>query len=314
MDAVEGDAADADTGPLVVTLTGPRQVEVLADATSHSSRPATCASAPSTPGSRPAPSSRSTAAPTRTWTGAGTPTAGCSSTRPAVSAYPNAVWGYSEVGEVVELGDGRRPGPARRHRVGASGATRGEVVLPVEKVAGRVLPAGLDPLAGDVRPGRRRRAQRGARRRRPPRRDGRGLRAGRARPARHPARDRQRRAGRRGRRDRRPPGAGHRVRRGARPRPGGRRRGRADQGAHRRPRRRRLHRDQRLLPRAARGGARLRGRRPGRGRGLLPGRRARACASARSSTTTGCSSCRPRSAPRRSRSRSAGARSGCTAP
>jgi hypothetical protein len=28
MDAVEGDVADADTGPLVVTLTGPRRVEV----------------------------------------------------------------------------------------------------------------------------------------------------------------------------------------------------------------------------------------------------------------------------------------------
>jgi hypothetical protein len=35
MDAVEGDVADADTGPLVVTLTGPRQVEVLQTPRAH---------------------------------------------------------------------------------------------------------------------------------------------------------------------------------------------------------------------------------------------------------------------------------------
>ena len=65
----------------------------------------------------------------------------------AVSAYPNTAWGYSEVGEVVELGAGADPA-----LLGAAAwglwSHRGEVVLPVEKVAGRVLPAGLDPLAG----------------------------------------------------------------------------------------------------------------------------------------------------------------------
>jgi len=64
----------------------------------------------------------------------------------AVTAYPNTVWGYSEVGEVVELGAGADPGLLGAAIWGLWGH-RGEVVLPVDQVAGRVLPPGLDPLA-----------------------------------------------------------------------------------------------------------------------------------------------------------------------
>jgi 2-desacetyl-2-hydroxyethyl bacteriochlorophyllide A dehydrogenase len=64
-----------------------------------------------------------------------------------VHAYPNTVWGYSEVGQVVELGAGADPALLGVVVWGLWGHN-GEVVLPVEKVEGRVLPAGLDPLAG----------------------------------------------------------------------------------------------------------------------------------------------------------------------
>jgi 2-desacetyl-2-hydroxyethyl bacteriochlorophyllide A dehydrogenase len=64
-----------------------------------------------------------------------------------VDAYPNTVWGYSEVGEVVELGAGADPALLGAVVWGLWGH-RGEVVLPLEKVTGRVLPAGLDPVAG----------------------------------------------------------------------------------------------------------------------------------------------------------------------
>lgn len=67
----------------------------------------------------------------------------------AGAAYPNAAWGYSEVGEIVELG------PAVPHGTISSGTLvwgmwghRSEAVLPLATVAGRVLPVGLDPVCG----------------------------------------------------------------------------------------------------------------------------------------------------------------------
>jgi 2-desacetyl-2-hydroxyethyl bacteriochlorophyllide A dehydrogenase len=65
----------------------------------------------------------------------------------AASAYPNTVWGYSEVGEVVELGAGVDEA-LLGVTVWGLWSHSGEVVLPLEKVEGRVLPAGLDPLGG----------------------------------------------------------------------------------------------------------------------------------------------------------------------
>jgi 2-desacetyl-2-hydroxyethyl bacteriochlorophyllide A dehydrogenase len=147
MDVVEGDVVDPlDTDPLVVTLTGPREVEVLR-------------------------SSRALVSPghvrVRTrYSGisAGTELTLYRGTNPhldrrwdpdrrlfvdeaAVSAYPNSGWGYSEVGDVVELGVGADP-DLLGATVWGLWSHSGEVVLPVEKVRGRALPAGLDPLAG----------------------------------------------------------------------------------------------------------------------------------------------------------------------
>jgi 2-desacetyl-2-hydroxyethyl bacteriochlorophyllide A dehydrogenase len=65
----------------------------------------------------------------------------------AVRGYPNTAWGYSEAGEVVELGAGVEAALLGT-TVWGLWSHSGEVVLPVEKVEGRVLPAGLDPLAG----------------------------------------------------------------------------------------------------------------------------------------------------------------------
>jgi 2-desacetyl-2-hydroxyethyl bacteriochlorophyllide A dehydrogenase len=65
----------------------------------------------------------------------------------AVRAYPNTAWGYSEVGEISEVGADVDPELVRTAVWGLWGH-RGEVVLPAESVVGRVLPAGLDPLAG----------------------------------------------------------------------------------------------------------------------------------------------------------------------
>jgi 2-desacetyl-2-hydroxyethyl bacteriochlorophyllide A dehydrogenase len=65
----------------------------------------------------------------------------------SVRSYPNTAWGYSEVGEVVEVGVGVDPGLVGEVMWGLWGH-RGEVVLPLEAVTGRVLPAGMEPLAG----------------------------------------------------------------------------------------------------------------------------------------------------------------------
>jgi 2-desacetyl-2-hydroxyethyl bacteriochlorophyllide A dehydrogenase len=147
MDVAGAGAPDPlDPDPLVVTLTGPRQVEVL---------PAPRA---------PLPPGHVRVRTRYSGISAGTELTLYRGTNPhldrrwdpdrrlfvdeaAVSAFPNTAWGYSEVGEVVELGTGTDPallGAA----VWGLWSHRGEIVLPAETVADRLLPAGLDPLAG----------------------------------------------------------------------------------------------------------------------------------------------------------------------
>jgi 2-desacetyl-2-hydroxyethyl bacteriochlorophyllide A dehydrogenase len=147
MDLVDPDAADPHSPrPVVVALTGPRQVEVL----------------PLPPATLPPGNVR-----VRTrYSGisAGTELTLYRGTNPhldrrfdpdrrlfvddtSVNGYPNTVWGYSEVGEVVALGSGVDSALLGAVVWGLWGH-RGEVVLPVEKITGRLLPAGLDPLAG----------------------------------------------------------------------------------------------------------------------------------------------------------------------
>ena len=68
---------------------------------------------------------------------------------PAGVAYPNAAWGYSEVGEVVEVGPGAPAGPlVPGSVVWGMWGHRSEAVLPLATAAGRVLPGGLDPVCG----------------------------------------------------------------------------------------------------------------------------------------------------------------------
>ena len=72
--------------------------------------------------------------------------------------YPIGGWGYSEVGEVVEVADGERRGERRvdtdSARVAAGDLVWGiwghcsEAVLSTTDVLGRGLPAGMDPLYG----------------------------------------------------------------------------------------------------------------------------------------------------------------------
>ncbi|MEJ3651665.1 zinc-binding alcohol dehydrogenase [Actinomycetes bacterium KLBMP 9759] len=135
-----------DPEPLVVTLTGPRRVEVLSAAP------------------QPLPAGHVRVRTLYSGISAGTELTLFRGTNPhqnrrwdadarlfvdepASAAYPNDVWGYSEVGRVVELGEGaddRLLGSA----VWGMWGHRGEVVLPPEKVTGRVLPPDLDPLCG----------------------------------------------------------------------------------------------------------------------------------------------------------------------
>lgn len=66
-------------------------------------------------------------------------------------AYPVAGWGYSEVGEVVEVSDELRTDPAIPtvgELVWGIWGHRSEGVVPAERLAGHQLPTGLDPLAG----------------------------------------------------------------------------------------------------------------------------------------------------------------------
>jgi 2-desacetyl-2-hydroxyethyl bacteriochlorophyllide A dehydrogenase len=157
MDLVDPDAADPlepgspapdapDAPPVVVALTGPRHVDVL----------------PVDP--EPLPPGHVRLRTLYSGISAGTELTLYRGTNPhldhrfdperrlfvegsTVDPYPNTVWGYSEVGEVVELGAGTDPALLGAIVWGLWGH-RGEVVLPLEKVEGRVLPAGLDPLAG----------------------------------------------------------------------------------------------------------------------------------------------------------------------
>ena len=66
-------------------------------------------------------------------------------------AYPVAGWGYSEVGEVTEVSPelAGTPGlPAAGDLVWGIWGHRSEAVLPAERLAGHLLPTGLEPLAG----------------------------------------------------------------------------------------------------------------------------------------------------------------------
>jgi 2-desacetyl-2-hydroxyethyl bacteriochlorophyllide A dehydrogenase len=64
-------------------------------------------------------------------------------------AYPVTGWGYSEVGEVVECApDVDGAGPAVGDVVHGIWGHRSEAVLPAALLAGRQIPAGVDPVAG----------------------------------------------------------------------------------------------------------------------------------------------------------------------
>ncbi|MFB8415365.1 zinc-binding alcohol dehydrogenase [Streptomyces albidoflavus] len=66
-------------------------------------------------------------------------------------AYPVAGWGYSEVGEVAEVSpeSAGQPGvPAVGDLVWGIWGHRSEGIVPVERMLGHTLPAGLEPLAG----------------------------------------------------------------------------------------------------------------------------------------------------------------------
>jgi 2-desacetyl-2-hydroxyethyl bacteriochlorophyllide A dehydrogenase len=144
MDAVEEEPADGE--PLVVALTGPRQVEVL--------RSPRAAVPPGHVRVRTLYSGISAGTELTLYRGTNPhldrrwdPDRRLFVDEAATSAYPNTVWGYSEVGEVVELGtdvDEALLGVT----VWGLWSHSQEVVLPVEKIDGRVLPAGLDPLGG----------------------------------------------------------------------------------------------------------------------------------------------------------------------
>ena len=75
--------------------------------------------------------------------------------------YPVSGWGYSEVGEVVEMGDGANPVATQEDALTPSGKEmrvgevvygiwghRSEAVIPAADLAGHVLPNGVDPMVG----------------------------------------------------------------------------------------------------------------------------------------------------------------------
>jgi 2-desacetyl-2-hydroxyethyl bacteriochlorophyllide A dehydrogenase len=135
--------ASTDPGSLVVTLTAPRQVEVLATAR------------------RPVPDGHVRVHTLYSGISSGTeltlyrgtnphlerrwdPVQRLFVNEPAAAAYPNSAWGYSEVGAVVELGAGVGSDLLGSLVWGLWGH-RGEVELPLDKIIERQLPAGLDP-------------------------------------------------------------------------------------------------------------------------------------------------------------------------
>jgi threonine dehydrogenase-like Zn-dependent dehydrogenase len=62
--------------------------------------------------------------------------------------YPVIGWGYSEVGEVVEIAADAPPGtPPPSSLVWGIWGHRSEAVLPAERLVGHLVPAGVDPLA-----------------------------------------------------------------------------------------------------------------------------------------------------------------------
>jgi threonine dehydrogenase-like Zn-dependent dehydrogenase len=63
-------------------------------------------------------------------------------------AYPLRGWGYSEVGTVAELAEPGAGGLQVGDRVWGIWGHRSEAVLPVERLRGHRLPAGLDPVVG----------------------------------------------------------------------------------------------------------------------------------------------------------------------
>jgi threonine dehydrogenase-like Zn-dependent dehydrogenase len=63
-------------------------------------------------------------------------------------AYPLRGWGYSEVGTVAELAGPGGEGLQVGDRVWGIWGHRAEAVLPVERLRGHRLPAGLDPVVG----------------------------------------------------------------------------------------------------------------------------------------------------------------------
>lgn len=137
-----------DTRPLVVTLTAPRRVEVLpaerAPLPAGHVRVRTLYSGISA-GTELTQFRGTTPHAVREWL----PERRMFVDRPASAFYPNATWGYSEVGEVVELGDGvAQDVVAPDTAVWGMWGHRSETVLPAETVAGRVLPARLDPVCG----------------------------------------------------------------------------------------------------------------------------------------------------------------------
>ena len=216
----------------------------------------------------------------------------------ATFSYPLDGWGYSEVGG----GRGGRPDVAdlapSATWSGASGATASHAVLPAERLVGHLLPAGLDPIVGtfarvgavalnavlaaDIHLGEQVAVF------------GQGV-IGLLATQRWPAAGRARcspstpcRPAGAGRSSSAPPTV-RRAARGSSPL--------TDARADRGPRRRPGDRAERRLPGPARGDPRA----PGVGgrvvaAGFYQGDGARRCASARSSTTTGCSSSPPRSA------------------
>jgi threonine dehydrogenase-like Zn-dependent dehydrogenase len=62
-------------------------------------------------------------------------------------AYPVIGWGYEEVGEVCDVGPGVS-GPAEGTLIFGSWGHRSTAVLDAAYAAGRILPAGLDPILG----------------------------------------------------------------------------------------------------------------------------------------------------------------------
>jgi 2-desacetyl-2-hydroxyethyl bacteriochlorophyllide A dehydrogenase len=136
------------TRPWVVTLTGPRRVEVLpappAPLPPGHVRVRTLFSGISA-GTELTQFRGTTPHAQRRWL----PDERVFVDQPSSGFYPNTVWGYSEVGEVVELGAGVDAGTvAPGSVVWGMWGHRGEAVLPAEVVARRVLPPSVDPLWG----------------------------------------------------------------------------------------------------------------------------------------------------------------------